>query len=847
MSTDFNYGNKTVNTAGPVKPSGKDMPLDARTRINTYSEKETIPNPFVGMIVTVLTDEKNNNKMTDYKVKSLKANSAGIANMVIDEMIPYVDYLGVSSSGGGTSAGTGEGLTTEQAQQLQTAYEHSQSVHVQASDIPSKTSDLTNDSNYATETFVTSKIAEAQLGGDEVDLSAYATKAYADNAVSTALDGHTFKFLTQSEYDSLETKDPLVEYHITDAASPETIDTTSFATDLSLTGSNLQLKNSSGNLIGNAVTLPSTGGESLNLSDYYTKIEVDEKLEKIVVSSGGGSSEILPKVVLFGDSITDPNANGEWFKVIRNYATFKSLKNYARGYCTWANKSDTQYNITDTSDADVSSNVIWNQYNRMVKDIENHVIEVPDCVVILCGGNDAIMNKEIGDPDTVFDGNVQSTEANAHTTTSSAIRFVCELLMTNYPTTQIILTTPIQMGTKAYNDKILLTREAIIKCCNKMGVKVIDQTYESGVYQYRESVRKYNLKADNIHLTPEGGDTVARYLAREFKNKINDRYISGNSSSTVVNVESISLDKTSTSMISGNTITLTATITPSNATNKNVTWSSNSENAILTPNGLSCNITSSTIGVYTITATAQDGGASSSCTINVIQEGASEADASLIKYIDFRDGDNETKPTKITDRVDKYEYTILGATNLNQWIANSTHDVGWKDSGLRFYSEQYAKTGITKFNYIVPSEHTFEFACSIDDFSAYVNLLSIRQTWTDMKYQALIVDNSTIRLQNGGGLSADGSYSFKPDVIYHFAIVKSESKIALYINGQNVIPETDYKSAETSESMPLQPFGVDGNCLSGLYCYFKLYNAALSTETIQSNYEIESALRTMDR
>ena len=116
-----------------------------------------------------------------------------------------------------------------------------------------------------------------------------------------------------------------------------------------------------------------------------------------------------------------------------------------------------------------------------------------------------------------------------------------------------------------------------------------------------------------------------------------------------------------------------------------------------------------------------------------------------------------------------------------------------------------------------------------------------------MKYQAIIVNNNIIRLQNGGGLGADGSFSFEPDVIYHFAIVKSESKIALYINGKNVIPETEYKSAEISESMPVQPFGVDGNYISGLYCYFKLYNTALSAETIQSNYEIESALRTMDR
>ena len=176
MATDFTYGKKQILAGGPIKPSGKDMPVDARTRVESYADIASIPNPHVGLKITVKVDETNNNKMTDYIVKSLKANSAGIANMLIDEVVRYVDYLGISSSGGGTSAGTGTGLTTEQAQQLQTAYEHSKSVHVQASDRPSKTSDLTNDSNYATETFVTSKIAEAQLGGDEVDLSAYATK-----------------------------------------------------------------------------------------------------------------------------------------------------------------------------------------------------------------------------------------------------------------------------------------------------------------------------------------------------------------------------------------------------------------------------------------------------------------------------------------------------------------------------------------------------------------------------------------------------------------------------------------------------------------------------------------------
>ena len=92
MATDFNYGNKTVNANGPVKPSGKDMPGDPRTRVNTFADIANIPVPYVGMPITVLQDETNGGKMTDYKVKSLKANSLGSANSVIDEVVRYVDY-----------------------------------------------------------------------------------------------------------------------------------------------------------------------------------------------------------------------------------------------------------------------------------------------------------------------------------------------------------------------------------------------------------------------------------------------------------------------------------------------------------------------------------------------------------------------------------------------------------------------------------------------------------------------------------------------------------------------------------------------------------------------------------
>ena len=189
MTTDFNYNNKTIDSGGPIKPSGTDQPGDPRTRVDFYSDIKLIPNPYVGMIITVKTDETNQNKMTDYKVLSLKANALGIANSVVDRVQRYVEYLGVST-GGSSSSGTG--LTSEQEERLNKIPEIETSINnineslntkANTSDIPTNTSELYNDSGfltsipseYVTETEMNEAIANVSSGGS-VDLSGYATK-----------------------------------------------------------------------------------------------------------------------------------------------------------------------------------------------------------------------------------------------------------------------------------------------------------------------------------------------------------------------------------------------------------------------------------------------------------------------------------------------------------------------------------------------------------------------------------------------------------------------------------------------------------------------------------------------
>ncbi len=83
-------------------------------------------------------------------------------------------------------------------------------------------------------------------------------------------------------------------------------------------------------------------------------------------------------------------------------------------------------------------------------------------------------------------------------------------------------------------------------------------------------------------------------------------------------VESVSLDTTSLSRNVGDTKQLTATILPTNANNKNITWNSDNEAvATVDSNGL---VTFNQRGNATITVTTEDGNHSATCAIEVIQQ-----------------------------------------------------------------------------------------------------------------------------------------------------------------------------------------------------------------------------------
>lgn len=91
MATNFDDAILSSNGFSPTKV---DTPLDKRSRIENVSEVPNIPNPFVGMIFYVSSEDKY------YRVKSLKSKVVGgitVQNAQVNEYVPF------ETGGSGTS------------------------------------------------------------------------------------------------------------------------------------------------------------------------------------------------------------------------------------------------------------------------------------------------------------------------------------------------------------------------------------------------------------------------------------------------------------------------------------------------------------------------------------------------------------------------------------------------------------------------------------------------------------------------------------------------------------------------------------------------------------------------
>ena len=188
---------------------------------------------------------------------------------------------------------------------------------------------------------------------------------------------------------------------------------------------------------------------------------------------------------------------------------------------------------------------------------------------------------------------------------------------------------------------------------------------------------------------------------------VNGGELTGNvpQSGVAYKVTDVSLNKTSLTLTDGGSETLTATITPDNATNKNVTWSSSAESvATVDTNG---KVTAVGAGTADITVKTQDGEKIATCTVTVTAKTYSlSVDKSTLDFGSITEGEARPAAQEVTitntgnqsvtlvqPTAENFEIGALSAKELAP-NATATFTIQPKDNLSRgSYSEQITITG----------------------------------------------------------------------------------------------------------------------------------------------------------
>ena len=138
---------------------------------------------------------------------------------------------------------------------------------------------------------------------------------------------------------------------------------------------------------------------------------------------------------------------------------------------------------------------------------------------------------------------------------------------------------------------------------------------------------------------------------------------------STIAVASVSLNKSSLSLVVGDMETLTATLSPANATNKAVKWSS-SDPYVAQVNSYG-EVRAINAGTATITVTTEDGHKTASCKVTVKASTIAVASVSLNKSsISLKVGDKETlvatlSPANATNKAVKWSSSDLSVAEVN--------------------------------------------------------------------------------------------------------------------------------------------------------------------------------------
>jgi uncharacterized repeat protein (TIGR02543 family) len=207
--------------------------------------------------------------------------------------------------------------------------------------------------------------------------------------------------------------------------------------------------------------------------------------------------------------------------------------------------------------------------------------------------------------------------------------------------------------------------------------------------------------------TPDNGTTV--YTKAQLPT-VTGEVVYKATYTTTIHPTGVSLDAQSLELyVGGTAATLTATISPSNAANKNVIWSSNAESiATVAGNGMTATVTAVSNGTATITAKTEDGGLEATCTVTVKTHvtGVSLDQAELIVIL----GTTETLQATVTPATASNQNLIWTSGDNDIVFVSTVEAASAEDVGkVTVHPVAAGTTTIT----VTTEDGSFEKSCAV--------------------------------------------------------------------------------------------------------------------------------------
>lgn len=252
------------------------------------------------------------------------------------------------------------------------------------------------------------------------------------------------------------------------------------------------------------------------------------------------------------------------------------------------------------------------------------------------------------------------------------------------------------VGTNAYTDAaktLNVYKESELEITAPGNIVSVTVEYNEKVYPFDEAVgdgtkgSKFSTSgahqatytpatpATSVTLTnPNGGKTELLSIAVTY------------TKGAVVSVSGVSLDVTSKTLILGETLTLTPTISPANATNKSVKWTSSDETVAKVNSGT---VTTVKPGSATITVETVDGKYKATCSVTVERKPAPPG-ATFYESFDLLPG--------VGGNDNKWSFSdapVLGEFDNNGWTTEGSLYSGAQCVSIRKNSDTTKPSGVT--------------------------------------------------------------------------------------------------------------------------------------------------------